>query len=121
MRNREVVDGSLGRLQTDHIDLLYQHRVDLRGPVEEVAGAGKELIKAGKVRFFGLSEASVATIRRAHAAQPVSALQTEYSLFERGVEKEILPALQQLHIGPVPYSPLAYCPETESKQVKTLR
>jgi len=103
---KEVVDASLGRLQTDHIDLLYQHRVDPRVPIEEVAGAVKELIKAGKVRFFGLSEASVATIRRAHAVQPVSALQTEYSLFERGVEAEILPVLQELHIGFVPYSPL---------------
>jgi aryl-alcohol dehydrogenase-like predicted oxidoreductase len=102
---KEVVDASLARLQTDHIDLLYQHRVDPRVPIEEVAGAVKELIKAGKVRFFGLSEAGVATIRRAHAVQPVSALQTEYSLFERGVE-EILPALQELHIGFVPYSPL---------------
>jgi aryl-alcohol dehydrogenase-like predicted oxidoreductase len=103
---KEVVDASLGRLQTDHIDLLYQHRVDPRVPIEEVAGAVKELIKAGKVRFFGLSEAGVATIRRAHAVQPVSALQTEYSLFERAVEAEILPALRELHIGFVPYSPL---------------
>jgi aryl-alcohol dehydrogenase-like predicted oxidoreductase len=103
---REVVEASLKRLQTDHIDLLYQHRVDPEVPIEEVAGAVKDLIAAGKVRFFGLSEASVATIRRAHAVQPVSALQSEYSLFERSVEAEILPAIRELRIGFVPYSPL---------------
>jgi aryl-alcohol dehydrogenase-like predicted oxidoreductase len=103
---RKVVDASLVRLQTDHIDLLYQHRVDPKVPIEEVAGTVKELIRAGKVRFFGLSEAGVATIRRAHAVQPVSALQTEYSLFERSVEEKILPVVQELHIGFVPYSPL---------------
>jgi aryl-alcohol dehydrogenase-like predicted oxidoreductase len=103
---REVVDASLKRLQTDHIDLFYQHRVDPDVPIEDVAGAVKDLIAAGKVRFFGLSEASIATIRRAHAVQPLSALQSEYSLFERGVEAEILPAIRQLGIGFVPYSPL---------------
>jgi aryl-alcohol dehydrogenase-like predicted oxidoreductase len=103
---REVVEASLKRLQTDRIDLLYQHRVDPEIPIEDVAGAVKDLIAAGKVRFFGLSEASVATIRRAHAVQPLSALQSEYSLFERGVEAEILPAIRELGIGFVPYSPL---------------
>jgi aryl-alcohol dehydrogenase-like predicted oxidoreductase len=103
---REVVEASLRRLQTDRIDLLYQHRVDPEVPIEDVAGAVKDLIAAGKVRFFGLSEASVATIRRAHAVQPLSALQSEYSLFERGVEAEILPAIRELEIGFVPYSPL---------------
>jgi aryl-alcohol dehydrogenase-like predicted oxidoreductase len=102
----EVVEASLKRLQTDHIDLLYQHRVDPEVPIEDVAGAVKDLIAAGKVRFFGLSEASVATIRRAHAVQPLSALQSEYSLFERGVEAEILPAIRELGIGFVSYSPL---------------
>jgi aryl-alcohol dehydrogenase-like predicted oxidoreductase len=103
---KEVVDASLKRLQTDHIDLLYQHRVDPEVPIEDVGGTVKELIAEGKVRYFGLSEASVATIRRAHAVQPVSALQSEYSLFERGVENEILPAIWELGIGFVPYSPL---------------
>jgi aryl-alcohol dehydrogenase-like predicted oxidoreductase len=103
---REVVEASLRRLQTDHIDLLYQHRFDPEVPIEDVAGAVKDLIAAGKVRFFGLSEASVATIRRAHAILPLSALQSEYSLFERGVEAEILPAIRELEIGFVPYSPL---------------
>ncbi|MFP6562077.1 aldo/keto reductase [Paraburkholderia sp. B3] len=102
----EVIDASLARLQTDHIDLLYQHRVDPAVPIEEVAGAVKDAIAAGKVRYFGLSEASVDTIRRAHAVQPVSALQSEYSLFERGVEDKVLPALRELGIGFVPYSPL---------------
>ncbi|PYE13375.1 aldo/keto reductase [Paraburkholderia silvatlantica] len=103
---REVIDASLARLQTDHIDLLYQHRVDPAVPIEDVAGAVKDAIAAGKVRYFGLSEASVDTIRRAHAVQPVSAVQSEYSLFERGVEDEVLPALRELGIGFVPYSPL---------------
>jgi aryl-alcohol dehydrogenase-like predicted oxidoreductase len=103
---REVVEASLKRLQTDHIDLLYQHRVDPDVPIEDVAGAVKELIAAGKVRFFGLSEASVATIRRAHGVHPVSALQSEYSLFERGVEADILRTIRELGIGFVPYSPL---------------
>jgi aryl-alcohol dehydrogenase-like predicted oxidoreductase len=103
---REVVEASLRRLQTDHIDLLYQHRVDPEVSIEDVAGAVKNLIAEGKVRFFGLSEASVATIRRAHAVQPLTALQSEYSLFERGVEDEILPAIRELGIGFVPYSPL---------------
>jgi aryl-alcohol dehydrogenase-like predicted oxidoreductase len=103
---KEVIDASLKRLQTDHIDLLYQHRVDPAVPIEDVAGAVKDAIAAGKVRYFGLSEASVETIRRAHAVQPVSALQSEYSLFERGVEDKVLPALRELGIGFVPYSPL---------------
>jgi aryl-alcohol dehydrogenase-like predicted oxidoreductase len=103
---REVVDASLKRLQTDRIDLLYQHRVDPQVPIEEVAGTVKELIAAGKVLYFGLSEASAGTIRRAHAVQPVSALQSEYSLWERGVEERILPVLEELDIGLVPFSPL---------------
>jgi aryl-alcohol dehydrogenase-like predicted oxidoreductase len=103
---KEVIDASLARLQTDHIDLLYQHRVDPAVPIEDVAGAVKDAIAAGKVRYFGLSEASVETIRRAHAVQPVSAVQSEYSLFERGVEDKVLPALRELGIGFVPYSPL---------------
>ena len=103
---REVTDNSLRYLQTDHIDVLYQHRVDPDVPIEEVAGAVKELIEAGKVRFFGLSEAGPDVIRRAHSVQPVSVLQTEYSIFEREVEGEILPAIRELGIGFVPYSPL---------------
>jgi aryl-alcohol dehydrogenase-like predicted oxidoreductase len=103
---REVAENSLRYLQTDHIDVLYQHRVDPGVPIEEVAGAVKELIDAGKVRYFGLSEAGPDTIRRAHAVQPVSALQTEYSIFERAVEVEIFPTLRELGIGFVPYSPL---------------
>src|SRR5258705_3628983 len=100
------VDASLRRLQTDYIYLLYQHRVDPEVPIEDVAGAVGELIDVGKVRYFGLSEASIETTRRAHAVQPVSALQTEYSLFERGVENALLPAVRELCIGFVPYSPL---------------
>jgi len=103
---REVVEGSLRRLQTDHIDLLYQHRVDPDVPIEEVAGTVGDLITQGKVRFFGLSEAGVANIRRAHAEYPVSALQSEYSLWERNLEAEIIPLLRELGIGLVPYSPL---------------
>jgi aryl-alcohol dehydrogenase-like predicted oxidoreductase len=103
---KEVADASLKRLGTDRIDLLYQHRVDPEVPIEDVAGAVKELIQAGKVRYFGMSEAGVATIRRAHAVQPVAALQSEYSLWWREPEKEILPALEQLGIGFVPFSPL---------------
>jgi len=103
---REVADQQLERLGTDHIDLLYQHRVDPDVPIEETAGAVGELVEAGKVRYFGMSEASAATIRRAHATFPVSALQTEYSLWERGLETEILPTLRELGIGLVPYSPL---------------
>ena len=103
---RHAVDGSLQRLGTDHIDLLYQHRVDPQVPIEEVAGTVKELIAAGKVRHFGLSEASVRTIRRAHAVQPVTALQSEYSLFWREPEDEIIPVLDELGIGLVPFSPL---------------
>jgi aryl-alcohol dehydrogenase-like predicted oxidoreductase len=102
---REVVENSLRFLSTDHIDLLYQHRYDRSVPIEDVAGTVKEFIDAGKVRFFGLSEAGEQTIRRAHAVQPVSALQTEYSLFERQVEV-LFPVLHELGIGFVPYSPL---------------
>ena len=103
---REVVDASLGRLRTDRIDLLYQHRVDPEVPMEDVAGTVKDLIAAGKVKHFGLSEAGAGSIRRAHAVQPVTALQSEYSLWQREPEKEILPLLEELGIGFVPYSPL---------------
>lgn len=103
---RAAVDGSLRRLGTDYIDLLYQHRVDLEVPIEDVAGTVGELISVGKVRFFGLSEAGAETIRRAHGTTPVSALQTEYSLWERHLDDEILPNLRKLGIGLVPYSPL---------------
>jgi aryl-alcohol dehydrogenase-like predicted oxidoreductase len=103
---RAAVDGSLRRLRTDTIDLLYQHRVDPDVPIEDVAGTVKELVEAGKVRHFGLSEAGVNTIRRAHAVQAVTALQSEYSLFWREPEDEILPALEELGIGFVPFSPL---------------
>jgi aryl-alcohol dehydrogenase-like predicted oxidoreductase len=103
---RRAVDGSLRRLRTGTIDLLYQHRVDPDVPIEEVAGTVKELIDAGKVRHFGLSEAGVRTIRRAHAVQPVAALQSEYSLWWREPEEEILPTLEELGIGFVPFSPL---------------
>jgi aryl-alcohol dehydrogenase-like predicted oxidoreductase len=103
---REVVDASLRRLQTDHIDLLYQHRVDPDVPIEDVAGTVKELIREGKVRHFGMSEPSMATLRRAHAVQPVTALQNEYSLWWREPEGEVLPTLEELGIGLVPYSPL---------------
>jgi aryl-alcohol dehydrogenase-like predicted oxidoreductase len=102
---REVVDKSLRHLGTGHIDVLYQHRVDPAVPIEDVAGTIRELIDAGKVRFFGLSEAGQQTIRRAHAVQPVSVLQTEYSLFERDVER-LFPTLDELGIGFVAYSPL---------------
>jgi aryl-alcohol dehydrogenase-like predicted oxidoreductase len=103
---REVVEASLKRLRTDYIDLLYQHRVDRSVPIEDVAGTVADLIRAGKVRFFGLSEAGVATIRRAHAVQPVSAVQSEYSLWERNLEADVIPALGELGIGLVPFSPL---------------
>ena len=103
---REVADASLKRLRTEVIDLFYQHRVDPEVPIEDVAGAVKELIEAGKVRHFGLSEAGVNTIRRAHAVQPVAALQSEYSLWWREPEAEILPTLEELGIGFVPFSPL---------------
>ena len=103
---REVVEAYLKRLQTDHIDLLYQHRVDPKVPIEEVAGTVKDLIAEGKVLYFGLSEAGEATIRRAHAVQPVSALQSEYSLWERGLEDRIMAVLFDLGIGLVPFSPL---------------
>src|SRR6185295_13421732 len=103
---KEVADAALKRLQTDRIDLFYQHRVDPDVPIEEVAGAVKELIRQGKVKHFGLSEAGVQTIRRAHAVQPVAALQSEYSLWWREPEREVLPALAELGIGFVPFSPL---------------
>jgi len=105
-RIRAAVDGSLRRLRTDVIDLLYQHRVDLEVPIEDVAGTVKELIAEGKVKHFGLSEAGAKTIRRAHAVQPVAALQSEYSLWTRDPEPEILPTLEELGIGFVPFSPL---------------
>jgi aryl-alcohol dehydrogenase-like predicted oxidoreductase len=103
---KEVAEASLKRLQTDHIDLFYQHRVDPDVPIEDVAGAVKDLIQQGKVKHFGLSEAGVQTIRRAHAVQPVTALQSEYSLWWRKPEEEVLPALEELGIGFVPFSPL---------------
>ncbi len=103
---KAVADASLKRLRTDHIDLFYQHRVDPDVPIEDVAGAISELIAEGKVKHFGMSEAAVATIRRAHAVQPVTAVQSEYSLFYRGPEAELLPALEELGIGFVPFSPL---------------
>ena len=103
---KQAVEGSLKRLKTDVIDLLYQHRVDPKVPIEEVAGAVKELIQAGKVKHFGMSEAGVKTIRRAHAVQPVTALQSEYSLWWRKPEEEVIPTLEELGIGFVPYSPL---------------
>jgi aryl-alcohol dehydrogenase-like predicted oxidoreductase len=103
---RRVAEASLSRLRTDHIDLFYQHRVDPQVPIEAVAGAVKELIAEGKVKHFGLSEAGVQTIRRAHAVQPVTAVQSEYSLFWRGPEAELLPTLEELGIGFVPFSPL---------------
>src|SRR5512140_2326838 len=103
---KQVAEASLKRLRTDVIDLFYQHRVDPDVPIEEVAGAVKELIREGKVRHFGLSEAGVQTIRRAHAVQPLTALQSEYSLWTRTPEKEVIPTLDELGIGFVPYSPL---------------
>jgi aryl-alcohol dehydrogenase-like predicted oxidoreductase len=103
---REVAEASLRRLKIDAIDLFYQHRVDPNVPIEDVAGAVKDLIKAGKVKHFGLSEAGARTIRRAHAVQPIAALQSEYSLWTRDAEKEVLPTLEELGIGFVPYSPL---------------
>src|SRR6516165_11826271 len=119
-RIKNVADASLKRLKTDVIDLFYQHRVDAEVPIEDVAGAVRELIQAGKVKHFGLSEAGAKTIRRAHAAQPVAALQSEYSLFWREPEEEILPMLEELGIGFVPFSPLgkgfltgAITPETK--------
>ena len=103
---KAAADACLKRLRSDHVDLFYQHRVDESVPIEDVAGAVKDLIAAGKVKHFGLSEAGVATIRRAHAVQPVTALQSEYSLFWRGPEDETLPVLEELGIGFVPFSPL---------------
>lgn len=105
-RIREVAESSLRRLRTDHIDLFYQHRVDPSVPMEDVAGTVKDLIAEGKVRHFGLSEAGEASIRKAHAVQPVTALQSEYSLFWRNAEQDVLPVLEELGIGFVPFSPL---------------
>ena len=105
-RIKQVAEASLKRLRIDAIDLFYQHRVDPDVPIEEVAGAVKELIQEGKVKHFGMSEAAAKTIRRAHAVQPVTAVQSEYSLWTRGPEKEVLPTLEELGIGFVPYSPL---------------
>ncbi len=103
---REAVEGSLRRLQTDHIDLLYQHRVDPAVPIEDVVGTMADLVREGKVRFLGLSEAGEGTIRRAHAVHPISALQSEYSLWERNLEPRIIPLLRELGIGLVPFAPL---------------
>jgi aryl-alcohol dehydrogenase-like predicted oxidoreductase len=103
---REVVEASLRRLGTDHIDLLYQHRVDKQVPIEDVVGAMAELVRQGKVRYLGLSEAGEQTIRRAHAVHPISALQSEYSLWERNLEPRIIPILRELGIGLVPFAPL---------------
>jgi aryl-alcohol dehydrogenase-like predicted oxidoreductase len=103
---KQAVAGSLKRLKVEAIDLLYQHRVDPNVPIEDVAGAVKELIQAGKVKHFGLSEAGAKTIRRAHAVQPITALQSEYSLWTRTPEKEVIPTIEELGIGLVPYSPL---------------
>jgi aryl-alcohol dehydrogenase-like predicted oxidoreductase len=103
---REVVEASLRRLRTDRIDLLYQHRVDPAVPIEEVVGVMADLVRAGKVRYLGLSEAGESTIRRAHAVHPISALQSEYSLWERNLEPRIIPVLRELGIGLVPFSPL---------------
>src|SRR6266516_4425912 len=103
---KEVVEASLKRLKTDVIDLFYQHRVDPNVPIEDVAGAVKELIQAGKVKHFGLSEPGVQTVRRAHAVQPLTALQSEYSLWWRKPEQEVIPTLEELGIGFIPYSPL---------------
>ncbi len=103
---KEVAEASLRRLKVDALDLLYQHRVDPTVPIEEVAGAVKDLIRAGKVKHFGLSEAGAQTIRRAHAVQPVSALQSEYSLWYRNLETDVIPTLEELGIGLVPFSPL---------------
>lgn len=105
-RIRVAVEGSLRRLRTDHIDLLYQHRIDPQVPIEEVVGVMSELVREGKVRYLGLSEAGVANIRRAHAVHPISALQSEYSLWERNLEDNIIPVLRELGIGLVPFSPL---------------
>jgi aryl-alcohol dehydrogenase-like predicted oxidoreductase len=103
---REVVEGSLRRLQTDYIDLLYQHRVDPNVPIEDVVGTMADLVREGKVRYLGLSEAGEKTIRRAHAVHPISALQSEYSLWERNLEPRIIPLLRELGIGLVPFAPL---------------
>jgi aryl-alcohol dehydrogenase-like predicted oxidoreductase len=117
---RRALEGSLKRLGVDHIDLWYQHRVDPGVPIEETVGAMAEAVAAGKVRYIGLSEASAATIRRAHATHPITAVQSEYSLWTRDVEREVLPALQELGIGFVPYSPLGRGFLTGTVDVKSL-
>lgn len=104
---RESIDGSLKRLGVDHVDLYYQHRVDKTVPIEETVGAMAELVEAGKVRYLGLSEASAESIRKANSVHPISALQTEFSLFERGASDKVIPTLRELGIGFVPYSPWA--------------
>src|SRR6185295_11277876 len=103
---REALEGSLSRLRTDYVDLFYQHRVDPAVPIEDTVGAMAELVRQGKVRFLGLSEAGERTIRRAHAVHPISALQSEYSLWERNLEPKIIPLLRELGIGLVPFAPL---------------
>jgi aryl-alcohol dehydrogenase-like predicted oxidoreductase len=103
---RKAVEGALKRLATDHIDLYYQHRLDPQTPIEDTAGAVGELVREGKVRFFGLSEVGVATIKKAHAVHPVAAVQSEYSLWERNLEDDVIPALHAMNIGLVPFSPL---------------
>src|SRR5205085_7842437 len=103
---KEAVEGSLLRLRTDHIDILYQHRVDPAVPIEDTVGAMADLVQEGKARYLGLSEAGVNTIRRAHAVHPITALQSEYSLWERNLEEQIIPVLRELGIGLVPFSPL---------------
>jgi len=105
-RIRAAVEGSLARLKTDHVDLIYQHRIDPAVPIEEVAGVVGDLVRQGQARYFGLSEAGAANIRRAHAVHPVSALQSEYSLWERNLEADVIPVLRELGIGLVPFSPL---------------
>ncbi|MES2049701.1 MAG: aldo/keto reductase, partial [Pseudomonadota bacterium] len=103
---RQAVEGSLKRLNTDYIDLLYQHRIDPLVPIEDVVGVMADLVQEGKVRFLGLSEAGVLNIRKAHAVHPISALQSEYSLWERNLEQDVLPVLRELGIGLVPFGPL---------------
>ena len=119
---KEAAEGSLKRLKVDAIDLFYQHRVDPDVPIEDVAGAVKELIQEGKVKHFGLSEAGAQTIRRAHAVQPVTALQSEYSLWMRGPEAEVLPTLEELGIGFVPVQPAGQgLPHGEDRREHHLR
>src|SRR5438046_4909485 len=118
-RIKQSIEGSLKRLRTDVVDLYYQHRVDPNVPIEDVAGTVKELIAQGKVKHFGMSEAGVGTIRRAHAVQPVTAVQSEYSLWWRRPEEELLPTLEQLGIGFVPFSPLGKASLTRTIDART--